>query len=318
MPRKIRGQRLYLLAAVGGAPIRSNEGIVKGDAMRRNAIPVVAFLSLLVLGWSSAARSDGDPVRGKMLYTGSYHCTDCHTATPTAAQIAAGSTADGLLNVINTEVEMAVRYLRNLAQNPTDLADIAAYIASFGAPPQPPPGAVTAVEYYYADWDYYFETAFPDEIAGLDAGAYGGVWKRTGQTFYVWPSDVLTASAVPALDAQPSAVNPLAVPTCRFFTTFFAPKSSHFYTPNAPECDGLKATSQVWQFESIAFYIALIDVNGLCPFGTVPLYRMYNDGMGGAPNHRYTTSLATLNQMIAAGWLFEGDLVTKVFACVPH
>ncbi|HET7200265.1 MAG TPA: hypothetical protein VFI80_05565, partial [Burkholderiales bacterium] len=40
-----------------------------------------------------------------------------------------------------------------------------------------------AVEYYYSDWNFYFETAFPDEIAALDGGAFGGAWKRTGQTF---------------------------------------------------------------------------------------------------------------------------------------
>jgi hypothetical protein len=39
--------------------------------------------------------------------------------------------------------------------------------------------------------------------------------------------------------------------------------------------------------------------------------------MGGAPNHRYTTSLTILNQMIAAGWAFEGNGNTMVFACVP-
>jgi len=33
------------------------------------------------------------------------------------------------------------------------------------APPNPP--VATAVEYYYADWNFYFETAFPDEIAAL-------------------------------------------------------------------------------------------------------------------------------------------------------
>jgi hypothetical protein len=32
----------------------------------------------------------------------------------------------------------------------------------------------TAVEYYYAAWDYYFVTSFPDEIAILDGGAFGG------------------------------------------------------------------------------------------------------------------------------------------------
>lgn len=174
--------------------------------------------------------------------------------------------------------------------------------ASVAAAAPQPPGTVVAVEYYYADWNFYFETASPDEIAGLDAGAFGGVWKRTGQTFYVWPT---------------AGSNPLAVPTCRFFTVFFAPKSSHFYTANADECEGLKDTSQVWQFESIAFYIALIDANGNCPSGTIPLYRFYDNGMGGAPNHRYTTSLTIFNQMVAQGWQFEGNPVTKIFACVP-
>src|SRR5436189_6009691 len=95
----------------------------------------------------------------------------------------------------------------------------------------------TAVEYYYADWNFYFETSFPDEIAALDGGAFGGAWKRTGETFHVWPT----------------ASNQSAMPTCRFFSTIFAPKSSHFYTPFASECEGLKA-GQAWQFEAIAFY----------------------------------------------------------------
>lgn len=157
-----------------------------------------------------------------------------------------------------------------------------------------------AVEYYYADWNFYFETSFPDEIAALDAGAFGGAWKRTGQTFNVWPSIVDASS----------------VPTCRFFSVAFAPKSSHFYTPFANECAVVK-TNAAWQYEAIAFYIALADANGVCPADTIPLYRAYNNGMGGAPNHRYTISLALLNQMIAAGWLFEGNGLTKVFACVP-
>src|SRR5207253_7981812 len=75
------------------------------------------------------------------------------------------------------------------------------------------PQTQTAVEYYYAAWNFYFETSFPDEIAALDGGAFGGAWKRTGQTFHVWPQS-----------------NASAVPVCRFFLTGFAPKSSHFYT----------------------------------------------------------------------------------------
>jgi hypothetical protein len=49
----------------------------------------------------------------------------------------------------------------------------------------------------------------------------------------------------------------------------------------------------------------------------VPLFRLYNNGLGGAPNHRYTTSMDVFNQQAAAGWTFEGNGDTKVFACVP-
>jgi len=158
----------------------------------------------------------------------------------------------------------------------------------------------TAVEYYYAAWDYYFVTAFPHEIAVLDGGAFGGVWKRTGQTFPVW-SDGTGGG----------------LPTCRFFSTNFAPKSSHFYTPGAAECAGLK-NSPDWQYESISFFLKLPNAAGACPAGTAVLYRLYNQGMGGAPNHRYTTSATTFQQMQAAGWLYEGNGVTGAFACVPQ
>jgi len=176
--------------------------------------------------------------------------------------------------------------------------------ASVTAAP-PPSQTATAVEYYYNVWNFYFETSFPAEIAALDGGAFGGAWKRTGQTFNVWPT----------------ASTPAAVPTCRFFSTaVFAPKSSHFYTPFASECQFVKtdpADVAAWEFENIAFYIQLADANGMCGTGTIPLYRVFNNGMGGAPNHRYTTSLTILNQMIAAGWTFEGNGNTMVFACVP-
>jgi hypothetical protein len=163
------------------------------------------------------------------------------------------------------------------------------------------PTTTPAVEYYYADWDYYFVTSFPDEIALLDGGAFNGNWKRTGQMFNVWPQSTSTSS-----------------PTCRFFSTplISTTKSSHFYTPFAAECATVMQNPN-WEFESIAFYIQLAETNGTCSGGTIPLYRAYNNGMGGAPNHRYTTSLTTLNQMVAAGWVFEGDGNTMVFACVP-
>jgi hypothetical protein len=50
----------------------------------------------------------------------------------------------------------------------------------------PPSATTTAVEYFHAGFGHYFTTAQSDEITGIDGGAYGGAWVRTGQTFKVW------------------------------------------------------------------------------------------------------------------------------------
>jgi hypothetical protein len=171
---------------------------------------------------------------------------------------------------------------------------------TIGNPSPPVVPVATAVEYLNAAWGFYFVTASGTEIFALDNGAFGFAWQRTGETFAVWPAFVDGSTA-----------------TCRFFSDAFAPKSTHFYTPFAAECSGLKA-SPFWTYEGIAFYMALPDADGLCAIGTVPLYRAYNNGIGGAPNHRYTISFATLQQMLAAGWSFEGNGNTQVFACVPQ
>ena len=55
-----------------------------------------------------------------------------------------------------------------------------------------------------------------------------------------------------------------------------------------------------------------------CPPGARPLYRLWNRNLGGAPNHRYTTSALTFDEMIGQGWIFEGEKETRVFACVPN
>ncbi|MDQ2962209.1 MAG: hypothetical protein M3R31_03465 [Pseudomonadota bacterium] len=167
------------------------------------------------------------------------------------------------------------------------------------SPPLPPPTAA-AVEYYNADWGFYFLTSFPEEISALDNGAFNGAWQRTGESFSVWPLPIVGSVA-----------------TCRFFSAVFAPRSTHVYTPFVSECSALK-TNPAWSYEGIAFYVQLANASGICAPGTIALYRLYNNGMGGAPNHRYTTSISTLVEMIAAGWVFEGNGNTKVFACVPQ
>jgi probable HAF family extracellular repeat protein len=157
-----------------------------------------------------------------------------------------------------------------------------------------PPNA--AIEYHYAALDHYFLTANPAEIALMDSGRFAG-WTRTGQTFSVH------------LDA-PTGTNAV----CRFFGAAF---TSHFYTANADEC-ALVKTYPAWQFEGIAFNIAVPEPNGNCPSATQPVYRLYNNGKGAAPNHRYTTSLTTRSQMMDAGWVPEGAGPLGVAMCAPQ
>jgi hypothetical protein len=75
------------------------------------------------------------------------------------------------------------------------------------------PTPVPAIEYYHAQFDHYFVTRNTEEITKLDNGTFVG-WMRTGLSFNVYPSETGSAASV-----------------CRFFSTSFDPKSSHFYTP---------------------------------------------------------------------------------------
>lgn len=165
-----------------------------------------------------------------------------------------------------------------------------------------PAGAAksTAVEFLHAGFGHYFITANPVEAAQLDLGTD---WMRTGQTFLVWSERDATS-----------------LPVCRFWSgQRFAPKSSHFYTPYPNECSGLQAEA-FWTYEGDVYFLRLPEGElgaRTCPPGSQPLYRAYNNGMTGAPNHRYTTDQAVLHEMIAKSWSFEGEVQTQVFACGP-
>lgn len=153
------------------------------------------------------------------------------------------------------------------------------------------------VEYYHAGFGHYFVTASAAEMAALDSGQIPG-WSRTEQAFYAY-----------------SAPANGAAETCRFFSTSFSPKSSHFYTPHAAEC-ALVKNNPNWLYEGVAFYTDLPSSTGTCSGGATALYRLYNNGRGGAPNHRYTISPTIRWQMIAQGWIPEGWGTLGVAACV--
>jgi YVTN family beta-propeller protein len=156
-----------------------------------------------------------------------------------------------------------------------------------------------ATEFYHAGFDHYFHSADQIEARLLVDGVFGNAWDRTYAFWRVW-----------------TAPGPGRLPVCRFFSATFAPKSSHFFTPYSAECSTLQAAG-VWQYEGTVYGMALPDATGNCAAGTEPLYRVYNNGMGGAPNHRYTPDRAVRNQMLAAGWIPEGSGPDLVFACTP-
>ncbi len=153
----------------------------------------------------------------------------------------------------------------------------------------PVPQQGLAVEFYNDQFKHYFISSNSVEIANLDAGSPPG-WARTGESFNVF--------AKPGADL---------VAVCRFFSgQTFAPKSSHFYAPRGLGCEALLPTNTAWTYEDDVFYTFLPDNDGLCPAGNLPVYRLYNNGMGGAPNHRFTTSVDIQLQMQAAGYVPEG------------
>jgi hypothetical protein len=171
-------------------------------------------------------------------------------------------------------------------------------------PPAPTqPKTLVAVEYYHAGWNMYFVTALPNEIAALDGGAFGGVWLRTGQQFNVY-----------ALDGAPAFSSTVS----RFFSTMFSPKSSHVYTANENEYDELESGEIAgWSLEGPVFSAPLPSGDGTCPSGTIPVYRLYNNAMGGAPNHRLITDTNEFAQMATAGWTPEGEGIGVGF-CSPQ
>lgn len=160
------------------------------------------------------------------------------------------------------------------------------------------PSNPVAVEYYHATFGHYFVTVLSDEITKLDNGTFVG-WARTGYSFKVYP---LGSSGTQSV--------------CRFFSTAFSPKSSHFYTPSASECATVKNNPN-WTYEGLVFGLAAPSATGTCGTGTIPLYRLYNNGQGAAPNHRYTTNTSVRSTMINQGWIPEGSGPLGVIGCVP-
>lgn len=255
----------------------------------------VACATLGVLAGAAAAQ---DAATGKSLYK--TYCQVCHSPDPATAvapfnqimsaadnpaQITAAATADpSQMGFITTTL------------TPANLQDLAAYIGTFAVPA--PAAPVDIVEFHNATRDHYFMSGAPAEIADLDAGVHAG-WARTGMSFKGYASAVAGVS-----------------PVCRFYIPP-AYGDSHFYSASPAECADVRARFPEFTYEASAvFHVGLPDIaTGACAAGTLPVYRVWDNRAD--TNHRYTTSVAVRQQMLAAGWVAEGYGPDQVIMCAP-
>jgi hypothetical protein len=171
--------------------------------------------------------------------------------------------------------------------------------ACFAAPP--PSFLGTAVEYYNTALDHYFFTPDAKEQTAIDAGAVGATWIRTGKTF---PVIIGPGCRIASEDGLHYVYRFAGEPNIG--------PNSHFFTVSQDECAVVRdRTEWHWIFEGVSFW-ASEPVDGTCPTGMQTLYRAYNNGKGGEPNHRYATDHAVIDTMVAQGWVEEG-----VAICVP-
>ena len=179
-------------------------------------------------------------------------------------------------------------------------------LGQFIAPASAPGAAATTViEYHHAAFDHYFITPVAAEIALLDAHAPPfEEWSRTGFSFNVYP---------------PAGAPAGSVAICRFFNDHFAPKSSHFYAAHGFGCEATLTQFPDWGLEDDKLFNTMLPdaTTGACPAGTIPVYRMFNNGMGGAPNHRFVTRSMERQNMINQSWTAEGAGI-GVGMCVPE
>jgi hypothetical protein len=144
-----------------------------------------------------------------------------------------------------------------------------------------------AVEFYNASLDHYFMTWMPDEIAKLDAGIELKGWARTGNSFKVY--------TIP---------QPTSVPVCRYYIPP-AQGDSHFFGRDTKECAATREKFSSLTLEDAMFMQMFLAQRRSVPAETTPIYRVFSNRFDA--NHRYMTDKGLRDQMVAKGWIAEGD-----------
>ena len=135
-------------------------------------------------------------------------------------------------------------------------------------------------------------------MAILDAGVTIKGWTRTGRTFKAYSSPQAGSSEI-----------------CRFYIPP-AKGDSHFYGRGSAECDATGASNPTFVNEDPQFFHVMLPAGGDCPAGTIPVYRVFSNRADA--NHRYMTDPAVRDQMVAKGWLAEGNGPDLVVMCAPQ
>lgn len=198
----------------------------------------------------------------------------------------------------------AGRYTVNYSSNAPDVTTNPAFHKATMSFSVAEGGLTTVVEFYNAARDHYFITANAAEIDLLDRGVMPG-WVRTGETFKVMFGETAQSSAKTV---------------CRFYGLPSAGLDSHFFSASMSECiDVINRWPTQWLLETTdAFSVVTWAPVFGCHGASEPLYRLYNNRPD--VNHRYTTSTATRDVMIAKGWISEGTdvpAIRGVTMCVP-
>ena len=152
----------------------------------------------------------------------------------------------------------------------------------------PAPPAQPVYAFHHLGISHYFITASQTQRDTLVQNPSLG-WRVVDEGFKAWPAN------------GPAPV--AAKPVCRLYSPVV---NTHFFSADAASCDSLKQQTGSWIDEGIAFR-ALVPTNGICPSGTVPVWRLYNNRFAQLDsNHRYVASPNTYQHMVANGWIGEG------------
>ncbi|HEY1327720.1 MAG TPA: S8 family peptidase [Casimicrobiaceae bacterium] len=162
----------------------------------------------------------------------------------------------------------------------------------------PARATLPVAEYYNASLDHYFITWGDAEQRNLDEGKTPTRWVRTGYAFNTW-------------SGAPTAASPV----CRYYIPP-ALGDSHFFGRGTAECDQTGQKNPSFVLEDPAFMHLVLPAAGACPVGTTPIYRVFSNRADA--NHRYMTDPSVRDQMVAEGWVAEGDGPDRVVMCAPH